>query len=61
MKKLLTLFILLTTLFVSAQTNPKFVKLTQHDIQFLEQTYNWKGEKLLILNFKMPRNSCPHN
>lgn len=61
MKKLLTLFILLTTLFVSAQTNPKFVKLTQHDIQFLEQTYNWKGEKLLILNFKMPRKSCPHN
>lgn len=61
MKKLLLLFILLTTLLASAQTKPKFVKLTQRDIQFLEQTYNWDGEKLLILNFKMPRTSCLYN
>ena len=62
MKQTLILLTLLSSLFVYSQASiPKFVKLTQKEIKFLEEAYNWKNDKLLILNIVMPRTRCSYN
>ena len=62
MKRTFILITLLSSLLVYSQTSiPKFVKLTQKEIKFLEETYNWKSDKLLILNIVMPRTRCSYN
>ena len=62
MKQTFILLALLSTLFVNSQTSiPRFVKLTKNEINFLEVTYNWKSDKVLILNISMPKARCHYD
>ena len=62
MKQTFIIIALLSSVIVHSQTSiPKFVKLTQKEINFLEETYDWKSDKLLILNIIMPRKRCNYD
>ena len=36
-------------------------QLTENDVQFLKENYNWNSEDFLIVNFKQPRSSCQYD
>ncbi|WP_324027444.1 hypothetical protein QSV08_05900 [Maribacter sp. BPC-D8] len=36
-------------------------KLTEAQLSFIMESYDWKSERLLIVNFRQPRTSCHYN
>ena len=58
MKKIVILFILIFTAnFTFSQEN----KIPKEKLETLKRFYNWNDEKLLIVNFYLPKNSCHYN
>ncbi len=63
MKKILFLlslsFILLS--FVRVRTNINHGKLSETQLDFVKQNFNWTTEDVIIVNFKQPRNKCHYD
>lgn len=36
-------------------------QLTENDVQFLKENYNWNSEEFLIVNFSQSRSSCSYD
>ncbi|MEP2238054.1 MAG: hypothetical protein ABJI22_06810 [Maribacter sp.] len=36
-------------------------KLTEVELNFIKENYNWKAEGLLIVNFRQPKSSCHYD
>src|SRR5690606_960411 len=55
-----------TTLFRSTLSNgqtrtPKFLTLTQNEVKYIEENYNWNDEEFLLVNFRMPSGRCHYD
>src|SRR5690606_41386218 len=55
-----------TTLFRSTLSNgqtrtPKFLKLTQNEVKYIEENYNWNDEEFLLVDFRMPSGRCHYD
>jgi hypothetical protein len=58
MKKIIISFILLFTVnFTFSQYNV----IPKEQIETLKKSYNWNDEKILIVNFYLPKNKCHYN
>ena len=36
-------------------------KLTETELKFVKENYNWNSKEILIVNFRMPKSSCHFN
>ncbi|GHA43229.1 hypothetical protein GCM10007103_25630 [Salinimicrobium marinum] len=62
MKKFILILFLTTGVYGftnSSETGSE--KLSDVQLQFIKDNFNWNSEGLLIVNFRQPRNKCPYN
>lgn len=63
MKKTILLLLISVGLlsFNKSEKNTDNEKLTEAQLNFIKENYNWKSEEILIVNFKQPRRRCFYN